>query len=168
MNLGDTWGITPPHYLLTTASMYIRQCLWCRIWWTSRASSRAFSSVSFTFMIKEKTKMDKACNDAKIKVALWWYDDGDRSHLCIMKEKVWALNMLDYVCSSCWRGAPRLFALNVYVVPSSIHFSSASALFWSRATDLLARLCSRGHNRVASILVIRHSIPHSMAVKREA
>jgi len=65
----------------------------------ARTIKSALFPTSFTFMIKARTKMDKACNGAKIK-ATRWRNDGDRSHLCITKKKVWALNMLDYVCSA--------------------------------------------------------------------
>lgn len=116
MNLGGTWGITHHLFISWPLPLCISGSAYDAVYDELRAHDQVvLFPASFTFMIKARTKMDKACNGAKIKAALWWYDDDNWSHLCITKEKVWALNMLDYVCSSCWRGARRLFALNVYV-----------------------------------------------------
>lgn len=121
----DTQDITPPlhHCLYVYPYPAVLMMNFART-----IKSRFFPRASFTFMIKARTKMDKACNGVKIKAARRRHD-GDRSHLCITKEKVWALNMVDYVCSARWRGIrPASFcAERLRRVPSPIHFSSASA-----------------------------------------
>lgn len=136
---------------LTTVPVYIhtRQCAYDAVYDELRAHDQvALFPASFTFMIKARTKMDKACNGAKIKAA-WRRSE---SPMYYGKEKVWALNMLDYVCSARWRGAPRLFASNVYVAClSSIHFSSASAL-----SDLERSICLPDCTRV-DIIVSHYS-----------
>lgn len=83
----NLWGIREILHFITIA-MYIRapNSAYDAVYELRAHDQVVLFPASFTFMIKAGTKMDKACNGAKIKASRWRHD-GDRSHLLYYEGK---------------------------------------------------------------------------------